>query len=193
MTQTSLDSFFAFTEQLVQFTPAEKDIVATALQVKTVPKQHNLVELGQVSEYAYFINQGCIRLYYLMEDGKEITGFVFTEQMFAGSLDSFLSQSPSTQALTTLEDSELLLLHHKNLQALYKTVPVFNTLMRKILEMRLIHAQKLVASLITHSPQDRYTAYKELHPDIEQRIPQHMLSSFMGITPVSLSRIRHRK
>lgn len=188
-----LAPFFKFTDTLVTFTPAEKIIITAALALKTVAKNYHLVDVGQVAQHLYFINQGCIRLYYLTEDGKDITGFVFTENMFAGSLESYLSQAPSTQLLTTVESCELLALPYDKFEQLCKDVPPFNTLIRKVLAMRLIHAQKLVSALVTHTPEDRYTAYKHLHPLIEQRIPQHVLSSFIGITPVSLSRIRHRK
>lgn len=152
-----------------------------------------MVNLEQVSNELYFIAKGCVRFYYITEDGNDITGFVFIENMFAGALESFFSQIPSNQILESIEECELLVLSYDSLNKLYLEVPAFNTLVRKILEMRMAHAQKVIASLIMHKPEERYTAYKDLHPEIEKRIPQHILSSFMGITPVSLSRIRARK
>lgn len=187
------NQFFLFAEQFVQFADTEKEVIQHALHYINVPKSHRLVQLGQASNHIYFVLSGCLRLYYLTDEGKDITGFVFTENMLAGSLESFLSQAPSNQVLETIEASELLALNHSALEQLYQKVPAFNIFIRKVLEMRMAHAQKLVASLIIHKPEERYTAYKDLHPQLEQRIPQHMLSTFMGITPVSLSRIRHRQ
>lgn len=187
------EQFFGFCEQFVAFTDAEKLSIMNELVHTQVAKGSCLVDLGQVSDGMYFVKQGCIRLYYLTQVGADITGFIFTENMFVGAIESFLSQQPSTQILETLENCELIVIHYDALQKLYHDVPKFNILIRKVLEMRMIHAQKIVAALITHKPEQRYTEYKNLHPTLEKRIPQHIFSSFMGITPVSLSRIRHRK
>jgi CRP-like cAMP-binding protein len=112
--------------------------------------------------------------------------------MMAGSSESFFSQVPGTQIIETLEECELLVLTHSSLEQLYADVPKMNIFVRKILEQRMAFAQKVVASLIINKPQDRYSSYQQLHPDLENRIPQHILASYMGITPVSLSRIRKR-
>ena len=112
--------------------------------------------------------------------------------MFAGSAESFYTQQSSTQVLEALEDSELLVITRDSLNYLYETIPRMNVFGRKLLEQRMAFAQKVVAALIIHKPEDRYIAYRELHPELENRIPQHILASYMGITPVSLSRIRRR-
>jgi len=187
------DDFFNFTDQFVQFSNKDKEIIERKLVIRDVPKKHTLVNLDQVATEVYFVVKGCLRFYYITEDGRDITGFVFVEHMFAGSHESFFSQLPSSQVLETIEHCELLVLSYSSLHELYEEVPLFNVLVRKVLEMRMSHAQKVIASLIINKPEDRYTSYTDLHPGIEQRIPQHILSSFMGITPVSLSRIRARQ
>lgn len=186
------DQFWTFTEQFVQFTNKEKAIIKEALTVRDIPKHFTLVDLGEVAREVYFINKGLLRFYYITDDGQEVTGFIFQENMFAGSHESFFSKIPSIQILESLEDSELLVISYDQLQQLYATIPNMNTFGRKLLEMRMAFAQKVVASLIINKPQDRYTSYQALHPGLESRIPQHILASYMGITPVSLSRIRSR-
>ncbi|WKN33832.1 Crp/Fnr family transcriptional regulator [Porifericola rhodea] len=186
------EQFWKFCETMVSFTAQEKELIRQQLTLRDMPKNYQLVAEGEVANEVFFINKGCIRLYYLLEEGKEVTGFIFQENMFGGSAESFFSQTPSVQILETIEECELLVLSYAALQQLYDAVPKMNVLMRKILEQRMTFAQKLVASLIIHKPQDRYTSYQQLHPDLENRIPQHVLASYMGITPVSLSRIRKR-
>ena len=124
--------------------------------------------------------------------GKEITGFIFQEHMFCGSHESFFSQVPSMQVLETLEPCELLVLSFESLQELYEKVPKMNTMVRKLLEQRMANAQKVVASLIMNKPEDRYRSLLELHPEWVHRVPQQVLATYLGITPVSLSRIRRR-
>ncbi len=187
-----LDSFWDFTDQFVSFSSDEKARIAPSLTFRIIPKNELLIDLGQTAREIFFINKGLLRFYYLTDDGQEITGFIFQEGMFAGSHESFFSQKPSIQVLETLEKSELLVITHDQLQALFADVPKMNVLVRKVLEMRMSFAQKIVASLIIHKPQDRYTSYQQLHPGLENRIPQHILASYLGITPVSLSRIKRR-
>lgn len=186
------ENFWKFTAQFVSFSTKEKTLIKEKLTLRDVPKNHILVDLEQISREIFFINKGCLRFYYLTDEGNEVTGFIFQENMFAGSLESFFTQQPSTQVLETLEASELLVLTYDGLHELYETVPKMNILVRKLLEQRMAFAQRVVASLIIHKPEDRYIAYRELHPNLENRIPQHVLASYMGITPVSLSRIRRR-
>ena len=186
------DNFWNFTGQFVAFSSKEKELIKSSLTLKDVPKNYTLVDLGQTAKEVYFINKGLLRFYYITDEGHEITGFIFQENMFAGSHESFFAQVPSIQVLETLEPSELLVISHKNLHQLYEDVPKMNVLTRKLLEQRMAHAQKVVAALIINKPQDRYTTYQNLHPGLENRIPQHVLASYMGITPVSLSRIRKR-
>jgi CRP-like cAMP-binding protein len=193
MEQHYFENFWKFTEQLIALSKEEKEQIKKALTFRKVPKNTILVDLGQTAQEVFFIVKGCLRFYYLTEEGNEITGFVFTENMFAGSHESFFSQIPSIQVLETLEDSELLTFSFESLNRLFEEVPKMNFLVRKLLEQRMAHAQKVIASLIINKPQDRYTTYQELHPGLENRIPQHILASYMGITPVSLSRIRRRK
>ncbi|MEK6481973.1 Crp/Fnr family transcriptional regulator [Catalinimonas sp. 4WD22] len=186
------DNFWTFCDQFVSFSSQEKEQIKRQFSIRDVPKHHVLIDIGEVAVEIFFINKGCVRLYYLTEEGEEVTGFIFLENMMAGSSESFFSQVPGTQIIETLEECELLVLTHSSLQQLYDDVPKMNILVRKILEQRMAFAQKVVASLIINKPQDRYTSYQQLHPGLENRIPQHILASYMGITPVSLSRIRKR-
>lgn len=186
------DNFWTFTMQFVSFNKKEKDQIKAAITIRDVPKNFRLVDLGQTAQEVYFINKGLLRFYYLTDEGKEVTGFIFQENMFAGAHESFFSQVPSIQVLETLEDSALFVFSYEKLNQLFDEVPKMNVFVRKLLEMRMSFAQKVVASLIIHKPKDRYTSYQELHPGLENRIPQHILASYLGITPVSLSRIRKR-
>lgn len=187
------DVFFEYCSQFVQFTATEKETIISHLVIRDVPKNYTLVDLGDVAREVYFINDGCMRYYYITDEGKDITGFVYLENMFAGSVESYFSQTESTQILETLSNCELLVLGYRSLHELFDLVPKMNILLRKLLQVRMAHAQRIIAALIINKPEQRYTAFTELHPGIEQKIPQHILASFMGITPVSLSRIRSRR
>jgi CRP-like cAMP-binding protein len=185
------DQLHRLTAQFIQLSAREKQILEEAFAFKQVPKNFLLVREGQVARELYFINKGLMRLFYEKE-GEYITGFIFRENLFASSYESFLQQSPSIQHLETLEDCELLALSKEKMDELYEHIPSFNVLTRKIAEQRFINAQKILSSFLLDSPEERYIKFAEEHGDLLLRLPHHIIASYLGITPVSLSRIRKR-
>ncbi len=184
-------ALFTYSAQLVSFTREEQQIIESYFSVRHVPKKFTLIQNGKIARELYFINKGLLRLYYT-KDTEDITAFIFREQLFASSYDSFLRQAPSIQGLDTLEDSELLVITREDLHTLYKKVPRMETLSRKIAEQRFINAQQILSSYILDSPEERWKKFEEMNGDLLLRVPHHMIASFLGITPVSLSRIRKR-
>lgn len=191
--QHALEQLWSFMDQYVLFSEQEKNILQDYFNLQEYNKNSLLVDLGEVSKDVYFILKGCLRYYYLTEDGREITGFIFQENMFAGSHNSFFNQVPSTQVLETIENSTVLRLSYPSLMELYQKVPKMNELVRKILEHRFAFAQSVIASLITNKPEERYRQLILQQPNLVHRVPLHILATYIGITPVSLSRIRARK
>lgn len=163
----------------------------SAFTFRQVPRKFMLVKEGDIARELYFINKGILRLFY-NKDGEEITAFIFTEGLFASSYESFLRRAPGIQSLDTLEEADLLVLTSDALEKLYQDVPRINILTRKIAEQRFINAQQMFSSFIMDTPEERYRKFAEQHPDILLRVPQHIIASYLGITPVSLSRIRAR-
>ncbi|BDS12120.1 Crp/Fnr family transcriptional regulator [Aureispira anguillae] len=190
---TAFEQLWTFMDQYVLFSKQEKAIIQPYFIQKKFNKQNRLVDLGSISKEVFFIVEGCLRYYYITEDGREITGFIFQENMFAGSHNSFFNQVPSSQVLETIEASTVLSLNYTALMELYQKVPKMNELVRKILEHRFAFAQSVIASLITNKPEERYRQLIQQQPNLVHRVPLHILATYLGITPVSLSRIRARK
>ncbi|TKK71835.1 hypothetical protein FC093_02110 [Ilyomonas limi] len=132
-----------------------------------------------------------IRLYDT-KDGDEIAGYIFKENVFASSYDSFLRQVPGIQTLETLEECELLVIGYTRLQQLYDELPKMHIVARKVAEQRFINAQLMLSSFILDSPEERYRKFAVQHGDLLLRVPHHIIASYSGITPVSLSRIGRR-
>ncbi|HLP96656.1 MAG TPA: Crp/Fnr family transcriptional regulator [Saprospiraceae bacterium] len=179
-------------EQFIHLDPQEKALFENAFSFREVPKKFTLVKYGQITRELYFINKGLLRLYY-DKNGEEITGYIFREGLFASSYDSFLRQSPSIQYLETLENCELLVIRLEQLEELYRTVPKINILTRKIAEQRFINSQMILSSFLLDTPEERYQKFVEQHSDLLLRVPHHIIASYLGITPVSMSRIRKRQ
>lgn len=182
---------YRYINLMVRLTEKEKQVFENAFSFRQVPKKFLLTREGQVAREIFFINKGLLRLFY-NKDGEEITGFIFREGLFASCYESFLRQTPSLQNLETLEDCELLVLSFEKLEALYEKLPKINIMTRKVAEQRFINGQMILSSFLLDSPEERYRKFEEAHGDLLLRVPHHIIASYLGITPVSLSRIRKR-
>ncbi|MFC2124898.1 Crp/Fnr family transcriptional regulator [Bacteroidota bacterium] len=154
-------------------------------------KKDKLIDIDQISRHFYFINSGLLRLYGYKE-GEEKTLFFFSENMIAGIVESYLEKSPSKLVLEALEDTEILAIHGKDLQELYKISPDLTRIGLLLTQYRVSYLMKFFSSFVLDTPEERYRKFMEEHPDLLLRVPQHLIASFLGITPVSLSRIRKR-
>ncbi|HCZ35771.1 MAG TPA: hypothetical protein DHV26_07570 [Cytophagales bacterium] len=182
---------FDYISQFKNITNEEKHIIESYFTFRQVPKKFTLIKKGKIARELYFISKGLLRLYYT-KDTEDITAFIFREHLFASCYESFLRQTPGNQSLDTLEDAELLVISYDDLQTLYKKIPKMETVARKISEQRFINAQMILSSYILDSPEERWKKFEATQGDLLLRVPHHMIASFLGITPVSLSRIRKR-
>ena len=158
----------------------------------TVPAHTLLLQEGQVARQAYFIRKGCIRMWF-NNHGKDVNFQFFFEGEGPSSVESFRSGQPSQFSIETLEPCTLLVLSKKNFEQLMDELPGQKDLLIEILHQRVAHYMKLFLSRIRDSPEKRYADLLREEPHIIQRIPQHHIASYLGITPVSLSRIRNRR
>jgi CRP-like cAMP-binding protein len=177
--------------QFTGFSDSDLGIVMPYFETKKFKKKTILLKAGNVSNEVFYIINGCIRLF-CEKDGEELSTYFFTENMFAGSYDSFLSRKPSKVAIETLEECEVLTLSYNSLEKLYEEFPKMNEFIRKAIEQRFVLLHDLFISYLLNSPEERYLILLKDRPELLQRIPQHQIASFIGITPVSLSRIRNR-
>lgn len=185
------ETIYSYIKSFVSFTENEKQIFEDAFSFRQVPKKIRLAEEGKIAKELYYIVKGLVRLYYT-KNGEEITGYIFREGLFASSYESFLRQVPSIQTLEALEDCDLLVINYKTLEKLYNDLPKMHIVARKVAEQRFINAQAMLSSFILDSPEERYRKFEEQHGDLLLRVPHHMIASYLGITPVSMSRIRKR-
>ena len=158
----------------------------------SVPSKAILLEEGKIAEKLYLIRKGCLRLFFYNE-GKDITFQFFFEGNFVASFDSLYKRTPSLFYLESIEPTELAAIRREDFYNLIDN----DSSLRQLYEEKLIDRfhvyQQLFLSRIKNTPQQRYEELLKEYPDIIQRVPQHYIASYLGITPVSLSRIRNRR
>ena len=161
-------------------------------QREEFPAKTILLKEGQVSERMFYVEKGCIRLSF-NKDGKDITFQFFFEGEGVSSAESFRSNEPSLFAIETLEHCVVHTLNKKDCASIIERSPLIKQALEEQTFQRLMYFQKLFLSRIKNSPEERYNELLKQSPHILQRVPQHYIASFLGITSVSLSRIRNRK
>jgi CRP-like cAMP-binding protein len=150
-----------------------------------------LLKEGEIANHIYFIKSGCIRQWF-NKDGKDITFQFFVENQPVSSIESFLYNEPSVFSIETLEPTIIASMTKENFERVLELYPEVKDAILESLIWRVRVYIKLFLSRIKDTPQERYRELLEKRPDLIQRIPQHYIASYLGITPVSLSRIRNR-
>jgi CRP-like cAMP-binding protein len=191
-----LESFLKMQQSLQKFSSlSDKDwaLFSKQLKPKSYKKGDLFVREGQLCNHIGFLNKGIARVFYLI-DAKEITSYfnAGNRNMFVCSFTSFLSRKASFENVHFLEDSELLMLEHSQLQELYAKSPNIQKLGRLMAEYNYVLSMERIYSL-QHSPAiDRYNNMLKIYPGLLNQVPHHYIASYLGITPESLSRIRKK-
>lgn len=156
------------------------------------PAKTCLLSEGAISNHLYILKKGVLRLWF-NQDGRDITFQFFMEGQPVASIESFLHRKPSLFSLESIEPVTVWRCKRDDLMLLIEEYPELKDSLYQFVTDRLINYSHLFLSRITDKPETRYHKLVTENPDIVKRIPQHYLASYLGITPVSLSRIRNRK
>ncbi|HEV7382485.1 MAG TPA: Crp/Fnr family transcriptional regulator [Dyadobacter sp.] len=185
--------FRNYLSRFVELNDQEWEAFTQHMFVKSIPKKQYLVNQGNNSREIYFLIRGSCRLYY-DKNGEEKTTYFFFENNLVADYLGCVTNSPSTMSIQALEDCELIYFKYETLTNLYETHPVFQIFGRKLAEYLFAGLDMRLAELLTLTPEERYLKFLNtaIKRKIIERIPQQYIASYLGITPVSLSRIRRR-
>ena len=186
------DRYFQSFNKKVPLTEEEREVIEEYLTLKKIRKRQYLLQEGDISKSVAFVERGALRLYKVSEDGTEHIVQFALEGRFLTDLYSFLTNEPSIFNIDAIEDSELVLISRSASDELQKRST-------KYLEYILIETSEFYIDLerrltytISLTIDERYKDLIAHFPDIIQRAPQHMIASYMGLTPETLSRVRRR-
>jgi CRP-like cAMP-binding protein len=155
-------------------------------------KKQYLLQEGDVGKMIAFVGKGALRAYSVDDNSNEHIIQFGLEGWLISDLYSFLTGEPATYNIDALEDSELVLISKSAHEELLQTMPKYETFTRLNITGAYLAMQRRLTSIISASVEERYQDFIALYPHIAQRVPQHMIASYMGLTPETLSRIRKR-
>ncbi len=182
-----------YIEEIAHISDADWENFSARLLKRVYKKKTVFLTIGETEKYISFVQQGVIRFYIPKEfKEQEVTfGFCFKNQ-FVSAYDSFLTQKPSLYELETLADTILYSISYEDLQEVYKTTKIGNLIGRLTAERLFYIKSKREQSLLNETPEQRYLNLFKERPELIHVIPLKYVSSYIGVTPQALSRIRKR-
>ncbi|GAB4028193.1 Crp/Fnr family transcriptional regulator [Spirosoma koreense] len=175
--------------QWVTVSQSEEAIISGLFEPRLIRANDFFLQAGDVCRHVGFVVQGFLR-YYILDDGSEHTYDFSAEQSFTCNYESFLTHTPSTRFIQAVEDTTLFVIHYENLQRLYERLHEGQKLGRLIAEQLFVMMLQKLTSFYTETAEERYETFLRTFPDLQERMPQYIVASYLGIKPQSLSRIR---
>ena len=183
----------AYLDQIATISDADWEFFMSKLERRVIPKKTIFLKCNDVEKHISFIESGVVRLFIPKDNpDKEITfGFSFKNQ-FISAYDSFLTQTPSAYQLQALTKTTLLSISYNDLQDVYKTTQIGNFIGRLTAERLFLIKSKREQNLLNLTAEERYIKLFKERPEVLKVIPLKYISSYIGVTPQALSRIRKR-
>ncbi|MDX1753586.1 MAG: Crp/Fnr family transcriptional regulator [Salinimicrobium sediminis] len=176
--------------ETINITDEEFEYAKTLFIPKKLRKKRFLLEEGEPCIYTTFVEKGLLRSFTIDEKGNEHILQFGMEGWWVADLYSFLTSEPSEYNIEALEDCELLLITKSSWDLLLDEVPAFERYFRILIQNNLIATQRRLMGTISTTAEERYTKLLHDFPRISQRVPQHMIASYIGVTRETLSRLR---
>ena len=188
----NIQPLIKYMNQQVQLTNEEIAILSEFVQYRRFLKGQFLVQQGDVCKQESFVIKGCLKTFFVDQNGDEhVVGFALPN-WWAADLGSFISQTPADYNVQCLELTEVIQFSYENLEQLYRKIPKMERFFRIIIQKAYVASQKRVIQNFSMPARERYLLFREQYPEIEQRVPQYMIASYLGITKEFLSKIRNQ-
>ena len=175
----------------VSFEPKELEIFNSLLEHKTVPKKTILLHEGEMCDFEAFVIKGCIRKYYIDANGFEVILQLAIENAWLSDISfSIYEKKPSRVFIETLEECEFFMFTPDTKEALFAKAPKFERAFRILMQRNLVVTQERLFNTISKTATEKYLEFLELYPTLSQRVAQHYIASYVGISAEFLSKIR---
>src|SRR4249920_3155219 len=185
-----LTPLFHYINKYTDLTSEEQSILSARFKIRKYLKGQFVVQNGDICRYENFVLSGCLKTFYIDNEGYEHIVMFAIENWWTSDLGSFITQAPADLNVQCLEDSELIQISYNDLQQLYIEIPKLERFFRIIVQKAFVAAQKRIVNNLSLPAMERYLRFREQYPSIEQRVPQYMVASYLGITKEFLSKIR---
>lgn len=182
--------FKKYIESKATLSDDEWAFIESVSNVKKFRKYQLLLKEGDVWNFHAFICDGCVRRYFVDADNVEHTIQFSIENWWTGDRESLLNETPSKLNIEAIENTTVLLIHKDDFDKICEKIPTFSSIISSILQKSMNTMQKRIQADISYTAEEKYLHFLEFYPQLANRVPRHMLASYLGVTPETLSRIR---
>lgn len=182
--------FIKYLRDKITLSEDEVEMIRVVAIEKKLRRKQYLLQEGDVWRYIAFVSSGLLKSFSIDEKGREHIMYFAPENYWAADDESFMNGTPATLNIDAIEDTDVVLIEKTKFQILCKNIPQLNDLGNTLLYRSFIASQSRIHSNISLSAEEKYQKFLDKFPVVVKRIPQHMIASYIGITPETLTRIR---
>ncbi|HTN05596.1 Crp/Fnr family transcriptional regulator [Agriterribacter sp.] len=182
--------FRKYLEDKITLTNEDYELIESVSLFKKLRKRQYLLQAGDISRFHAFVCKGFLRYYYVDEKGQEHIMQFAPENHWTGDFESMNYGLPSKYDIDAIEESEILLLKKEDFEMIRKTIPAFNDFVNETLKKNAVVLQKRIHANIALSAEEKYSDFISKYPSISNRVPLHMIASYLGLSAETLSRVR---
>jgi CRP-like cAMP-binding protein len=161
--------------------------------IQTFPPKTKILVPGDFSNLESYVLSGLLRLYVIDENDQEVTIHFAKEDWWIGDMNSYIQNKASQFYIETLEPTTLISISFNDKEKVFKKYPIFERCYRLIFQKTHFALMERLIGILSKTAEVRYQNFIDKYPDIQQRVAQHYIASYLGITPVFLSKIRAKK
>jgi CRP-like cAMP-binding protein len=189
-----MDSFPLLTQLKRVYKVSDKDCarIIQLFEPFEVKKNEHLFRSGEIARHVYFIEQGCLRQYYINNNGEERTIYIKVEDGWCSELVSFLDNKPTELCLQALENSKLQIINQKNWIYAVTHIQSFTMGFIRAQQDTNYMLKKILDEATVETPEEKYQRFIREEPHLLQRIPLYHIAAYLAMTPETLSRIRRK-
>lgn len=185
-------SFIKFIKSITKIPKKQEEKFIALLSEKGVLKSDTFVRAGEYPKTIGFVKEGLFRYFYTNNEGVEFTKGFFVENSIISSYSAILENRGSYFTIEALEDSVIEQVSYEKFNALFSEHPCWNEFLLPVIQKGYIVKEEREREFLLYDAEHRYRAFLKKYPGLDQRIKKHIIASYLGITPESLSRIRNK-
>ncbi len=185
-----IEPLLKYITQFIDLSNEEIALIEKRVKTRSYLKNQFIVQQGDVCKFESFILSGCATTFYIDPQGNKHIVMFAIENWWTADLGSFITQEPADYNVQCLENTKVVQFSYEGLELLFKEIPKLERFFRVIIQKAFVASQKRVVRDLSLPAKERYLIFRKQYPDIEQRVPQYMIASYLGITKQFLSKIR---
>ncbi|MTD72053.1 cyclic nucleotide-binding domain-containing protein [Flavobacterium sp. LC2016-13] len=182
----------AYIKKNVDVTNEDLNTILSYFKPLKYKKNDFLLSQGETSQQSFFVGKGCLRIFFINEEGKDVTRYIAFENQLATALVSFITNSPSQEYIQVIEKSEVLAISHDDFNYLMKIIPQWRAFYCVYLEKAYVNNTNRLMSFTTMDALERYNQLLKVNPTIVKRLPNKIVASYINISQETLSRLKSK-